>query len=335
MTGRDEPMSVGLAAAARAAGTADVTPRPLDTGWGHRHGLYLIGDGDRAVVLKRVEADGSSRLGTVKRLLMMRREIATYRALERRRWRDLRHPPLIATDGRRFLIVGYVPPAPRWPDDVGVRVVRALVEFHTALPDVRGVPRGVGAFGAHAPVPLLVRSTVAELRGGSPARAARIWGVAVRGWYDVVRAGGPRYAQHGDATFGNVVVDREGSVHLIDFQRVRRRQQLAFRDVVQLAMDPRNEAGVDPSLLLAYADLWCRTLGRPVSEARTQLRLALLLQTLYVQHSYEAATDIQRRWAPRFLEEVVLPDDRFDAWCRMVGLGANGGEAAPVGPHRR
>lgn len=287
---------------------------PLDTGWGPRVGLHIVTDGDRRVVLKRLEPGRGSIVERSVKRRSIRREVATYGALEHGRWTHLRHPRLLATDGRTYLVLSHVAPAPRWPPDLGARAVQALFELHVGLAGAwRGGPAEL--LRQRAAWRVLVRAGIGELRRGNRSSYARILRLVARAYVAIVRAGSPRLAQHGDATFGNVIVGADGGISWIDFERLTTGELLSFRDAVQLAANPALEGGFDPAILRDYTRLWCRTLSRPPAEAEHHLRLALLLHVLHVLHVYPARADVRAIYQ-RFLDEL-LRDAAFRAWIQM------------------
>jgi len=208
------------------------------------------------------------------------------------------------------LIVSYVEAARRWPPDVVGRVVDALLEFQVGLAGA-GPAEVTAPLRPRAPWWLLVRATVGRSPGGSSPLA--IASVAARLCVSIRRSRPPMVAQHGDATFGNAFVDGEGTVTLVDFERTRFRGRTVFDDAVQLAADRREPEGFVPTTLGQYVRSWCTRSGREPAEALDQLRLAILLHTLYVLHGY--ASD-EAGLAPyrRFLE-IIVSDDRFSAWA--------------------
>lgn len=304
-----EPILTALAS----LGFRDPVLEPLDTGWGPRPGLYVVVEGPRRAVLKRIEIVGWGPRTIVHRLARrraMRREIAVYRALARRRWQRFRHPELLRTDGRSFLIVSYIEAAGRWPPDVVTRVVDALLEFQMGLAGA-GQADVTAPLRPRAPWWLLARATVRRCAARSSPLA--IASVAARMYLSVRRSRPPLVAQHGDATFGNAFVDEDGTVTLVDFERTRFRGRTVFDDAVQLAADRREAEGFVPSTLGQYVRSWCTRSGREPAEALDQLRLALLLHTLYVLHGYvsdEAGLAPYRR----FLGTIVS-DEGFRAWA--------------------
>jgi hypothetical protein len=272
-----------------------------------------VTDGERRVVLKRIEPGRRSIVESAVKRRFVRREVAAYRALEDGRWTHLRHPRLLATDGSTYLVLTYVDPAPRWPPDLGARAVQALFEFHVGLAgDRRGGPSDL--LRERSPWRVLVRAGSGELRRGNWSSSARILRLVVRGYVTIVRAGSPRLAQHGDATFGNVIVGRDGEINWIDFERATTAEVLSFRDAVQLAANPTFEAGFDPAILRDYAHLWCRTLSRPPTEAYVHLRLALLIHVLHMLYVYPARAEVRDVYQ-RFLHQL-LPDVGFRAWIQ-------------------
>jgi hypothetical protein len=317
MTGAPIPaLSRRLRADLAAVGLVEPTLAPLDTGWGTRDGLYLVRDGDRRVVLKRIESEGHDVGSIVRRItkrVAMRREIRTYLTLERGRWEHLRHPQLLATDRRTYLVLSFVDAAPRWPDDVGSRVVRALLEFQVGLAGASHTSHLWHLARPSSPGRVLLRTATAHLRRGTLASLAPVARVASRTYFEIVRAGAPRCAQHGDLTYGNVIVEHDGGIHLVDLERARFSARLAFGDAVQLAADRRLEDGFDPAILREYARMWRRHHDRSVREACGQLRLALLLHVLYVLHRYPASSDVERLYQ-RFLG-TILSSDRFGRWA--------------------
>ncbi len=245
--------------------------------------------------------------------LKFRREADFYRNLGS--GEGFRTLPLVKTDGRTFLLFGYLPGARAlWgaePFD-SAEFLQAVIGFQTAR-----VPCGRSALETWA-LQMYFGVTAQVLRF-----SAKIGKRA--GYFSFFKAAGIVVASlfrqrrnrfeinsHNDILY-NVISDGRGNSYVFDFEEVTREGRWFLVDAVEPAFR-KSDCGLDWPLVRDYLDL-LRSTGKirvPVN-VYVQLRIALLFRVTHAIVS-GTTTELEREILTRFYRTTLLSGEGYRAW---------------------
>ncbi len=121
------------------------------------------------------------------------------------------------------------------------------------------------------------------------------------------------FTVHHDLNKGNVLVDRQENVVLLDFAATTTSRRWIYQDIVALAASKGDPSGLDAPMVRAYTEALSAHPDAAGVEHAVQMRAALLVKTLH--------RILFRRLKKRdpsayisFLETVLLDDKAYTRW---------------------